>query len=249
MICKTIAIIIILLCPSLLYADSNYLRGTRTGWGLTEQVFLEGYYKQQNLFIITGTAPTGKTLHAISKWKSKTTFKQDLNEGVDTFTEQFAKSGTSIPENFSLMGTNARNLFGDPVKEVSNFSVLTPAILIYRTALNSVKTLWYGLSVVGEPLLRIGMGTVVLAGAPLIKPVGYTATAAAYIGTAAYGYSSSVAGGAVMASATATVLALDIVTTPAVALYEVCKTDDPSAEEEDQEENDDSPDDEKAPVP
>lgn len=215
-----LSIFMALLLPGTVLADSSYFRGTRTGWGLTGQVFGEGYYKKQNLFIIVGVKPTRAALRNISGWKSRTTYFQDLGEGVDTFGEQMSKSATSIPDNGSAAGKSIADLFVDPVREMSDFNLITPVTIVFKTAVNILRVGWNSAMVVAEPVARAGYGTVALAAAPFIKPVTYTGVALIYSGTALYGYSSSAAAGAVLTAATGTVLALDVATTPAVALYE-----------------------------
>lgn len=217
---------ILLLLPGLLLADSAYFRGTRTGWSLTDQVFEAGRYKEYNLFIVIGAGPTTRAIHTISGWKSGTTYLQDLSGGVDTFGEQMSKSATSIADNLSELGKSAADLFVDPVREVQDFSLITPASIIFKTVVNVIRIGWNSVILVGEPVLRVGGGTVALVGAPLIKPATYAGVALAYTGTALYGYGSSTVAGAVMLGATGTVLALDIATTPAVAVYEAMQPED-----------------------
>jgi hypothetical protein len=208
-----------LMVPGAALADSSYFRGTRTGWGLAEQVFGEGRYKKQNLFIVIGAGPTTAALRTISGWKSETTYFQDLGEGVDTFGEQMSKSATSIPDNCSDVGKSVADLFVDPVKEIRGFNLITPATIVYKTAVNALKIGWNSAMVVAEPAVRAGYGTVALVGAPFIKPATYTGVALIYSGTALYGYGSSAAAGVVMTAATGTVLALDVASTPVVAAY------------------------------
>lgn len=213
-------IFITLMLPGAVLADNSYFRGTQTGWSLTGQVFGDGRYKSQNLFIVIGAKPTASALRTISGWKSRTTYLQDLGEGVDTFGEQMSKSATSIPGNFSDAGKSIADLFVDPVSEISDFNLISPVTIVLKTAVNALRVGWYSAMVVVEPVARVGYGTVALVGAPFVKPATYTRVALLYSGTALYGYGSSAAAGAVMTAATGTVLALDVASTPAVALYE-----------------------------
>lgn len=215
-----ILVFMTLMLPGNVLADSSYFRGTRTGWNLTEQVFGEGCYKEQNLFIVIGAKPTTAALRTISGWKSRTTYLQDLGQGVDTFGEQMSKSATSIYENGADAGKSVADLFVDPVMEIRGFNLITPATIVWKTAVNVLRVGWNSAMVVAEPVVRVGYGTVALVGAPFIKPATYTGVALIYSGTALYGYSSSVAAGAVMTAASGTVLVLDVASTPAVAVYE-----------------------------
>jgi len=217
--------------PEIVQADSAYFRGTRTGWGLTEQVFADGYYKEHDLLLVIGARPTATALETIRSWKSRTTYLEDLSAGVDTFGEQLTRSGRSIPANSADLGGSVADLFVDPVREISDLNLLTPASLIFKTAVNVVKIGWYGAMVVGEPVARTTYGTAALVGAPLVKPVTYAGVALAYSGTAVYGYGSSVAAGTVMTAATGAVLALDVATTPAVAVYGAFRPDTGSSAE------------------
>lgn len=228
-----------LMLPGIALADSTYFRGTRTGWGLTEQAFVEGRYKEHNLFIVIGAKPTTATLHTISEWKSKTTYLQDLREGVDTFGEQLSKSATSIPDNCSDAGKSIVDLFVDPVTEISNVSLITPAAVVWKTAVNIIKVGWNSAMVIAEPVARVAYGTVALAGSPLIKPATYSGIALIYSGTALYGYGSSVTAGTVMAAATGTVLALDVASVPAVAVYEAFHPASADGSETERDTNDD----------
>lgn len=214
-----------LMLPVTVLADSSYFRGTRTGWSLTEQVFGEGRYKNQNLFIVIGAKPTTAALRTISGWKSRTTYLQNLGEGVDTFGEQMSKSATSISDNCSDAGNSVVDLFADPVREISDFNLITPAMIVLKTAVNILKVGWNSAMVVAEPVVRVSYGTVALVGSPFIKPVTYTGVALIYSGTALYGYSSSVVAGTVMTVASGTVLALDVASTPVVAVYEAFQPD------------------------
>ena len=215
-----LSIFMALMLPGTVLADSSYFRGTRAGWGLTEQVFGKGRYKKQNLFIVVGVRPTTAALRTISGWKSKTTYFQDLGEGADTFGEQMSKSATSVPDNGSDAAKSVADLFVDPVREISDFNLITPVTIVFKTAVNILRVGWNSAMVVAEPVARVGYGTIALVGAPFIKPVTYTGVALIYSGTALSGYGSSAAAGAVMTAATGTVLALDIATAPAVAVYE-----------------------------
>lgn len=228
-----------LMLPGTVLADSSYFRGTRTGWSLTEQVFSEGRYKKQNLFIVIGTKPTAAALRTISGWKSRTTYLQDLGEGVDTFGEQMSKSATSIPDNCSDAGKSVADLFADPVREIRDFNLITPATIVWKTAVNVLRIGWNSAMVVAEPVVRFGYGTVALVGSPFIKPVTYSGVALVYSGTALYGYSSSAAAGAVMTAASGTVLALDVASTPAVAAYEAFQPDTAADTETVQEDDED----------
>lgn len=218
-------ILMALMLPGNVLAESSYFRGTRTGWRLTEQVFSEGCYKGQNLFIVIGAKPTTAVLRTISGWKSRTTYLQDLGEGVDTFGEQMSKSATSIYDNGSDAGKSVADLFVDPVMEIRDFNLITPVTIVWKTAVNVLRVGWNSAMVVVEPVVRVGYGTVALVGSPFIKPVTYTGVALIYSGTALYGYGSSAAAGAVMTAASGSVLALDVASTPAVALYESFQPD------------------------
>ncbi len=213
-------IAMLLMLPGIVLAESSYFRGTQTGWGLTEQVFGDGYYKTHNLFLVIGAKPTTAALHTISGWKSSTTYLQDLGDGVDTFGEQMSKSGKSIPDNCSDAGKSVTDLFVDPVKEIKDFNLITPATIVFKTVVNTLRVCWNGSMVVVEPVARAGYGTVAMVGAPFIKPAAYTGVGLIYTGTALYGYGSSATAGAVMTAATGTVLALDVATSPAVAVYD-----------------------------
>jgi len=239
---KIVLLLCLLLLPATVLAESSYFRGTRTGWSLTAQVFADGYYKQQNLFLVIGARPTGAALDTISGWKSKTTYLQDIGAGVDTFGEQFSRSATALGDNSADAGESVADLFVDPVRELRDFNLITPAAIIFKTVVNLLKVGWYSAMVVAEPVARVGYGTVALAGAPFIKPVTFTGVALVYSGTALYGYSSSAVAGAVMTAATGTVLVLDTATTPAVAFYEALQSDSgvaPEAEPDD--DGDDEP--------
>lgn len=218
---------IALLLPGAVLADSGYFLGTRTGWGLTEQVFGKGRYKEHNLFIVIGAEPTTAALHTISGWKSKTTYFQDLGEGVDTFGEQLSKSGRSVPNNFLAAGKSLGDLFADPAREIGNFNLISPATIVFKTAVNAVKIGWHSAMLVAEPVARAGYGTVALVGAPFVKPATYAGVALAYSGTALYGYGSSAVAGTVMTAATGGVLALDVATSPAVMMYGAMPPDAP----------------------
>jgi hypothetical protein len=216
-----------LMIPGPLLAESSYFLGTRTGWGLTQQAFLDGRYKEHNLFIVIGAGPTTNALHTISGWKSKTTFVQDVTGGADFFGDQLSGSVTSVPDNCSALGKSVSDLFSDPVKEFRDFSLITPVAVVGKTAMNAVRIGWHGAMVVAEPVVRTGAGLLALVGSPFIKPATYTGVFLAYTGTAVYGYGSSAAAGAVMMGATGTVLALDVATTPAVAVYEAHQPEPP----------------------
>lgn len=222
---KIVLLILMTLLPVTVSADSGYFRGTRTGWSLTEQVFGEGRYKKQNLFIVIGAKPTTDALRDISRWKSRTTYLQDLGEGVDTFGEQLSKSAASIPDNCSDAGNSIADLFVDPVTEIRDFNLISPATIVYKTVVNILRVGWNSAMVVAEPFARAGYGTVAMVGAPFIKPLSYAGVALIYSGTALYGYGSSAAAGAVMTAASGAVLTLDVASTPAVAVYEAFQPD------------------------
>lgn len=215
----------VLMIPGTLLAENSYFLGTRTGWGLTQQAFLEGRYKEHNLFIVIGAGPTTDALHTISGWKSTTTFVQDVTGGAHTFGEQLSKSVSSVPDNCSALGKSVSDLFVDPVKEFRDLNLITPVAIVGKTAVNAVRIGWNGAMMVAEPVARTGWGLLALVGSPFIKPAAYTGVFLAYTGTAVYGYSSSAAAGVVMMGATGTVMALDVATTPAVALYEASQPD------------------------
>lgn len=243
---KIVLLILMTLLPVTVSADSGYFRGTRTGWSLTEQVFDEGRYKKQNLFIVIGAKPTTDALRDISRWKSRTTYLQDLGEGVDTFGEQLSKSAASIPDNCSDAGNSIADLFVDPVTEIRDFNLISPATIVYKTVVNILRVGWNSAMVVAEPVARAGYGTVAMVGAPFIKPLSYAGVALIYSGTALYGYGSSAAAGAVMTAASGAVLTLDVASTPAVAVYEAFRPD--TAAESETVPEDDGDDDPEADV-
>jgi len=210
-------IIFVLSFPT--HAEDRYFLGTRNGWERTKEVFKDGRYKEQNLFIIIGAEPTTLALYKLKNLKSKSTYFEDIETGGIFFKRQLIKSAKSFPINLKMIGYNFKNLFLDPVTEIKQFSLITPAKLIYKTVVNCFKIGWYGIIFVGEPVIRTGAGTLALVGAPLMKPVVYTGIASAYTVTAVYGYGSSLAAGSVTLSATGVVTCLDIATSPMVAIY------------------------------
>lgn len=129
------------------------------------------------------------------------------------------KTGKSFPKNFKSLGNNILNLVSDPVKTMKNISLLTPISILFKTSVNTLKIAWNGIVIVGEPVYRLGSGTIILAGAPFFKPACYTGTAGIFAVTSVYGYGSSATGGTVMLGATGTVFALDVATSPFVFLY------------------------------
>lgn len=220
-----LAICMVMMFPGALLAESSYFLGTRSGWKLTEQAFVEGRYKKQKLFIVIGTGPTTDALRTIRGWKSKTTYFQDITDGADTFGEQLSKSASSIPGNCADAGKSVFDLFVDPVKELRDFNLITPVTIVAKTAMNAFRIVWNGTMVIAEPVARVGFGSVALVGAPFLKPATYTGIALMYTGTTLYGYGSSTVAGGVMMAATGTVLALDIATSPVVAAYEAFQPD------------------------
>jgi len=173
--------------PGIVRADSSYFRGTRTGWQLTQQVFMDGRYKEHNLFIVIGAEPTAKALRTITGWKSNTTYLEDLTSGARTFSRQLSKTASSVPDNGSSLGKSVTDLFVDPVDEFSDFSLITPATVIGKTVWNVLRIGWYGTMLVAEPVVRVSGGVLALVGSPFIKPATYTGVALVYTGTAVYG--------------------------------------------------------------
>ena len=216
---------LVVLQPLTLYAETRCFLGTRTGWERTREAFLEGCYKEHNMLLVIGARPTGRALEAISEWESETTYGQDIRRGARFFGNQAVESITSVPDNCVDLGTDIVHLLIDPVNEIRDINVITPARIIYKTFVNVAKMGWHGVKIAGEPLARFGAGTVALVGSPFIKPVTYTAVGFIFTGTAVYGYGSSVAGGTVMLGATGTVLCLDIATSPFTLLYELSADD------------------------
>jgi len=214
-------ILLAVLQPLSLNAETRFFLGTQTGWARTQEAFLDGRYKKHDLFLIVGTRPTGDALNDIRKWKSRTTYGQDIRKGAHVFGDQASKSIKSVPGNCGDFGNDIVHLMIDPVKEIKNINLITPAAIIYKTVVNVAKIGWHGVKIVGEPVARFGAGTAALAGSPFIKPVTYTGVFLIYTGTAVYGYSSSTIGGTVMMGATGAVLGLDIATSPLTAIYEL----------------------------
>lgn len=214
-------LLVILQPPALTAAETRFFLGTRTGLARTQEAFLDGRYKGYNLFLVIGTRPTGDALGAISEWKSRTTYGQDIRRGARFFGDQTLASIKSVPDNCGDLGNDVLHLLIDPVNEIKGINLITPATIIYKTVVNIAKIGWHGAKIAGEPVVRFGAGTLALAGSPCIKPVTYTGVALIYTGTAVYGYGSSAAGGTVMLGATGAVMGLDIATSPFTAIYEL----------------------------
>ena len=216
-------IIAVLLTPALSAAETRFFLGTRTGWERTRETFLEGRYKGHKMFLIIGARPTGEALNDISHWKSRTTYIEDVRRGGRCFGDQAMESIKSVPNNGGALGRDVINLLADPVREIRDINLITPATIVYKTVANVAKIGWHGAKLVGEPVVRFGGGTVALVGSPFIKPVTYTGVSLIYTGTAVYGYGSSAAGGTVMLGATGAVLGLDVATSPLTAVYELSR--------------------------
>ena len=202
-------------------AESRFFLGTRTGWERTQEALLDGRYKKHDLFLIVGTRPTGEALSDIRQWKSRTTYGQDIRRGARFFSNQASESIKSVPDNCGDFANDIVHLLVDPVKEIKDINLITPAAIIYKTVVNVTKIGWHGVKIIGEPVARFGAGTAALVGSPFIKPVTHTGVFLIFTGTAVYGYSSSAIGGAVMMGATGAVLGLDIATSPLTAIYEL----------------------------
>ncbi len=208
----------LLVLPTTLQAESRYFLGTQRGLERTGEAFLDGRYKEHNLFLITGVRPTHDALHAVGQWHKKTTYGEDLKRGGRIFRDQLGESADSFPENAGSLGESLADLFIDPVDAVRDLSLLTPATLVAKTVINTLRIGWHGVMLVAEPVVRTSAGTLALVGSPLIQPAFYTAKGTAYTGTALYGYTSSAVAATVLGTATGAVLALDVATTPAVAV-------------------------------
>jgi len=208
------------LLPGVLFAETRQFLGTRTGWSRTEEVFLAGRYKGHNLFLVIGAKPTNKALHTISGWRSSTTYFEDVRGGAQFFTGQIRDSVESVPENSGNLGDSTVDLFVDPVKKILDFNIITPAALVFKTAVNLGRIGWHGAMIIAEPAFRIGAGSVALLGAPLVKPAAFLGVSLTYTGTAAYGYGSSTIAGTIFAGATGAAVALDVASAPLVAAYE-----------------------------
>lgn len=220
---KPIALLILfcMVLPGPLAAQSRYFLGTRTGLCRTQEAFLEGRYKNFNMFLVIGARPTNDALREIRTWRSKTTYAEDIRKGAEIFSDQAGASLASVPVNGKAIAHDVVHLGLDPVNEIRDINLITPAALVYKTVVNVVKLGWHGIKIVGEPVVRVGAGSLALVGSPFIKPATYTGVYLIYTGTALYGYGSSAVGGAVMLGATGAVLTLDIATAPLVAAFAV----------------------------
>lgn len=213
--------LIMAMLPAALFAETRSFLGTRKGWVRSQEVFFDGRYKTFNLFLVIGARPTTNALNSILGWKSRTTYLEDIQKGAHFFSEQAFGAYKSVPENSRDFGNDVVHFFADPVKEIKDINILTPAAIIYRTVVNTGKMGWHGIKIVGEPLVRMGAGTLSLTAGPLIKPVTYTGVFLIFTSTAVYGYTSSAVGGAVMLGATGTVLAMDTATAPVTLAYDL----------------------------
>lgn len=200
-------------------AQDRFFLGSRTGWSRSAEVFSEGRYNGKNLFLVIGSRPTAKALHTIQGWKSRTTYGEDLQAGWNRFAEQMGRAAASVSQNVSSLGSGLRKLGSDPVEEVKDGSVLTPAVILFKTTVNLVKAGWYGVAIFGEPVMRGTYGTVACIGSPFIKPATFAGVSLLYSITALYGYTSSAIGGGVLLTATGTVFTIDVATSPITALY------------------------------
>ena len=207
------------LCARQGAAERDYFLGTRTGWKRTNDVFVNGKYNDNRLFLVVGTGPTGRALSWLSHLKSKTTFVEDIRAGGQTFTRQLSESANSVPTNGKGFGESLADIARDPYKELKQPSIVTPAIIIGYTIADIAKVGFYGVMLIAEPICRTVYGTAALVIAPLEKPVEHAGVATAIVATSVYGYASSVTGGAVFLSVTGSVLALDAATSPFVGLY------------------------------
>jgi hypothetical protein len=206
-----------LVCPSAVSADSRIFLGTRTGWARTGETFTCGKYNGNCLFLVIGTRPTTDAVCAVYDWETGSTFMEDVKGGGRFFHKQLGESASSVPENAILFGRSFGDLAADPVREIQDFSILTPATIAGKTVINILKIGWYAVKLPLEPVLRTGAGTLAMAGSPFIQPVLYTGKYLLLTGVAAYGYTSSAVGGGVLLGATGGVCALDIATSPFVA--------------------------------
>ncbi len=221
MVRVTILIIVLgFISPSAVFADSRVFLGTKTGWSRTAETFTCGKYKDTRLFLVIGTEPTGKAIKEVYGWSTGSTFIGDLKSGMKFFNKQISESVSSVPQNAVDLGKNVGDLVADPVKEIQEFSLLTPALIVGKTIVNICKIGWYTVKLPCEPVFRTGAGTIALAGSPFIKPVQFVCKYGFISGIAAYGYTSSAAGGVVLLGATGAVFAMDLATSPFVGAYE-----------------------------
>lgn len=206
--------------PSAVFADSRVFLGTNTGLSRTAETFTCGKYNDTRLFLVIGTEPTGKAIKDVYGWSSGSTFTGDLKSGMTFFNNQFSESVSSVPQNAVDFGRSVGDFVADPVEEIQDFSLLTPALIVGKTIVNIFKIGWYAVKLPCEPVFRTGAGTIALAGSPFIKPVQFVCKYGFITGIAVYGYSSSAVGGAVLLGATGAVFAMDLATSPFVAAYE-----------------------------
>lgn len=205
---------------SAVFADSRIFLGTKTGLSRTAETFACGKYKGTNLFLVIGTEPTGKAVKEVYGWSSGSTFVGDLKSGMKFFNKQFSESVSSVPQNAVDFGKSVGDFVADPVEEIQDFSLLTPALIVGKTIVNIFKIGWYALKLPCEPVFRTGAGTIALAGSPFKKPVQFLGKFGFISGIAVYGYTSSAVGGSVLLGATGAVFTLDLATSPFVAAYE-----------------------------
>lgn len=211
--------------PSPAHAAGRYFLGSRTGWERTTETFMEGRYKNYNLFLVIGTRPTNNALKGIMNWKSPNTFTGYIKEGAVFFSEQSNESVKSVPKNSRELANSFIRLFEDPVEETKDFDLITPASILWKTGVNMAKIGWYALMTPCEPVARFTVGSLGVIASPFIKPAEYLILSTGFTCTAIYGYSSSSIGGGILLGATGAVCALDIATSPLVAAYYIFSDD------------------------
>ncbi len=216
-----VLIIICFLLPSAGFADTRIFLGTRTGWARTSETFTHGKYKDTSLFLVIGTTPTTTAIKRIWQGDIGSTIKDDVSSGSTFFNEQLKKSGSSFSKNASGLVTSVGDLAADPFREIANCGLLTPARIVGKTVVNTLKIAWYAVILPFEPVARTGAGALVLSGSPFVKPLKYAGKYTLLTGVTVYGYTSSAAGGAVLLGATGGVFVLDIATSPFVSVYEI----------------------------
>lgn len=205
-------------------AERPYFLGTQNGMLRTNEVFMQGYYKDTNLFLVIGAKRTTRILNTIRGWKSSTTYSEDIETGTAFFSDQINKAGASLPQNFESLGEDMSHWVLDPFRALEDISLITPISILFRISVNTLKIAWDGILIVGEPVLRIGSGVIAFVGAPFLKPVSYIGIASLLTVTSVYGYGSSAVGGAAMLGLTGAVLALDVVTSPFVLAYNLTQS-------------------------
>lgn len=200
-------------------AGQDCFIGTKTGMKRTSEVFVDGKYKDNRLFLVIGSEPTGCALQSLFHIKSRTTFVGDVCSGAETFSDQVSESIHSIPENGQEFGESLADLALDPFRELSTPSIVTPAKIVWRTVANLAKAGFYGVLIIAEPACRTVYGTAALTVSPAIKPISYAGVGTAIVATGTYGYASSVTGGAVLLGGTCVVFVMDLATSPFVCIY------------------------------